>query len=168
MDVSFAALKVARLLAQDGRVVLVGLGPTDGAISAASNEPSAPGLADLADGSASFRDIITKDVASGVHLISSGEAPANRSGILSSPRLPTSFDALAHSYDYLVIAAGAAVGPELEIISAIAPRALLVAEMQQGAKIASATERLIAAGFDEVTVLVETPGGAEALEAAAA
>jgi hypothetical protein len=103
-----------------------------------------------------------------VHLISSGEAPANRSGILLSPRLPTSFDALAHSYDNLVIAAGAAVGPELEIISAIAPRALLVAEMQQGAKIASATERLIAAGFDEVTVLVETPGDAEALEAAAA
>jgi uncharacterized protein involved in exopolysaccharide biosynthesis len=168
MDVSFAALNLARMLVEDGRVVLVGLGPTDAAIRAASNEPSAPGLADLADGSASFRDILTKDVASDLHLISSGQTPADRYEILSSPQLATSFDALARSYDHIVFAAGAAAGPELEIIGLLAPRAVLVAETPHGARTASASTRLIAAGFEDVTVLVEGPDEARTPEAAAA
>jgi uncharacterized protein involved in exopolysaccharide biosynthesis len=168
MDVSFAALNLARMLVEDGRVVLVGLGPADAAIRAASNEPSAPGLADLADGSASFRDIITKDVASGLHLISSGETPADRVGILSSPQLATSFDALARSYDHVVFAAGTIVGPELDVIGVIAPQAVLVAETLHGARTGSASTRLIAAGFEDVTVLVETPDDARTPEAAAA
>lgn len=168
MDVSFAALDLARMLVTDGRVVLVGLDAADAAIRAASNEPSAPGLADLADGSASFRDIITKDVASGLHLISSGQTPTDRVGILSSPQLATSFDALARSYDHVVFAAGAIVGPELEVIGVIAPRAVLVAETLRGARTASASTRLLAAGFEDVTVLVEAPDDARTSEAAAA
>jgi Mrp family chromosome partitioning ATPase len=168
MDVSFAALKLARTLVDDGRVVLVGLGAADAAIRAASNEPSAPGLADLADGSATFGDIITKDVASGLHLISSGEMPADRVGILAAPQLATSFDALARSYDHVVFAAGTVVGPELDIIGVLAPRAVLVAEALHGTRTASASARLIAAGFDDVTVLIEAPNDARSPAAAAA
>jgi uncharacterized protein involved in exopolysaccharide biosynthesis/Mrp family chromosome partitioning ATPase len=168
MDASFAALKLARNLADDSRVVLVGLGPADGAIRAASNEPAALGLAELCLGSASFRDILTKDVASHLHLISSGHTPADRDAILASAQLATVFDALARSYDHIIVAAGTIVGPELETIGQITPRAVLVAETLRDGKTASAGERLIAAGFEEVTVLIDTPDDARTPEAAAA
>ncbi len=69
---SQCAIRLARALAEESRVVLVGLGSGETAIRAVSNEPSADGLAELAHGIASFRDIITKDRLSPLHLISPG------------------------------------------------------------------------------------------------
>ena len=124
MDTSWTALKIARALAANARVVLVGLGSADSAIRATSNEPSASGLAELAAKTASFRDIITKDRQSSLHLISSGQLPTDRGEILVAPNMATSFDALARGYDRVVIAAGAICGPDLEAIAAIAPHAV--------------------------------------------
>jgi succinoglycan biosynthesis transport protein ExoP len=152
-DASWTALKIARALAADARVVLVGFGSADSAIRSASNEPTASGLAELAAKTASFRDIITKDRLSSLHLISSGELPADRGEILVAPNMPTSFDALARGYDRVVIAAGAVFGPDLDAISAIAPCAILVAGTLTEAGTASARERLLDAGFADVTVL---------------
>ena len=153
MDSSWTALKIARALAANARVVLVGLGSADSAIRATSNEPSASGLAELAAKTASFRDIITKDRQSSLHLISSGQLPTDRGEILVAPNMATSFDALARGYDRVVIAAGAIFGPDLEAISAIAPHAILVAGTLTDAGTASARERLLDAGFADVTVL---------------
>jgi succinoglycan biosynthesis transport protein ExoP len=153
MDTSWTALKIARALAADSRVVLVGLGPADAAIRATSSEPSANGLAELAAKTASFRDIITKDKQSSLHLISSGHMPTDRSAILVAPSMTTNFDALARGYDRVVVAAGAIVGPELEEISAIAPHAILVAGTLTEAGTAAARERLLGAGFADVTLL---------------
>ena len=61
MDTSWTAIKLARALAENTASVLVGLGSTDAAIRAISTDPSAAGLAELAAGTASFGDIITKD-----------------------------------------------------------------------------------------------------------
>src|SRR5579864_1899837 len=102
MDTSWTALKIARALAANSRVVLVGLGSADSAIRASSTEPSASGLAELAARTASFRDIITKDRQSSLHLISSGQQPTDRSEILLAPNMATSFDALARGYDRVV------------------------------------------------------------------
>jgi Mrp family chromosome partitioning ATPase len=153
MDTSWTALKIARALAANARIVLVGLGSADSAIRATSNEPSASGLAELGAKTASFRDIITKDRQSSLHLISSGQLPTDRGEILVAPNMATSFDALARGYDRVVIAAGAIFGPDLEAISAIAPHAILVAGSLTDAGTASARQRLLDAGFADVTVL---------------
>jgi len=167
MDSSWTALKIARSLAMSSRVILLGLGSADAAIRAASSDPSASGLADLASGAASFRDIIAKDRQTNLHLISSGHAPTDRGAILAAPGIATSFEALSRSYDYVVIAAGAIVGPELEIIGSVAPHAVLVAGTMTSAGTAAARDRLIGAGFQEVTVAVEG-GAADAGPTAAA
>ena len=168
IDTSRAALSLARSLAVDARVVLVGLGFVDAAIKAASSEPAASGLAELAAGTASFHDIITKDKHSPLHLISSGRTPTDRIEILSSPGMSVSFDALARSYDYVVIDAGAALGPELDAIGKIATHAVLVAETMSNENAVLARGRLVAAGFDDVTVLVGARTGAYRATAAAA
>jgi succinoglycan biosynthesis transport protein ExoP len=153
MDSSWTALKIARALAANARVVLVGLGSADSAIRATSNEPSASGLAELAAKTASFRDIITKDRQSSLHLISSGQLPTARGEILMAPHMAASFDALARGYDRVIVAAGAIFGPDLEAISAIAPHAIVVAGSLTDAGTASARQRLLDAGFADVTVL---------------
>ena len=66
-----------------------------------------------------------------------------------------SFEALSRSYDFVVVAAGAIVGPDLEAIAAIAPHAVLVAGTLTSAGTAPARERLLDAGFEDVTVVVE-------------
>ncbi len=72
--------------------------------------------------------IITKDRLSPLHLISAGHAPIDRIDLLAAPGMVTNFDALAHSYDHVVVDAGAVAGPEIDRIAEIAPHAVLVAE----------------------------------------
>jgi uncharacterized protein involved in exopolysaccharide biosynthesis len=155
LDASWTALKFARLLEASGRTILVGIGSADAAIRAASFDPNAAGLADLASGEASFRDIITKDRKTSVHLISSGRTPADRGEVLAEPVVAPSFEALSRSYDFVVVAAGTIVDPELEAIAAVAPYAVLVADTPTNAGTAAARERLMGAGFEDVTVVAE-------------
>ncbi len=167
MDTGKIAIKLARSLAEDSRVVLVGLGFADEAVKAISGDPAAAGLAELAAGTASFADIITKDKLSNLHLIASGRAATDRIAILSAPGLATTFQALARSYDHVVINAGAAWGPEMEALGELAPQAILLTETMN-AVTESARERLLFAGFEDVTILVGARAGASASRAAAA
>lgn len=82
MNTGQSAIKLARALAEELRVILIGLASGETAIRAISNEPSADGLAELAHGLASFRDIITKDRLSPLHLIAPGHASTDRLAIL--------------------------------------------------------------------------------------
>jgi len=152
MDASWTALKFARALGAEDRVIMIGLG-ADAAIRAAASDPSASGLAELADRTASFCNVIVKDRQSGLHLISSGQTPAARNDILMAPGIATSFDALARAYDRVVIAAGATVGADIGEIAAIAPHAILAAGTLTEAGIAATRGRLLRAGFSDVTVL---------------
>jgi polysaccharide biosynthesis transport protein len=165
---SHTALKLGRALAAEASAILVSLSPKDSAIKATAKDPSASGLAELAAGAASFRDVITKDVHSGLHLISSGWVPADRAKILAAPGIPTSFDALARSYRHVIVDAGDIVASELEAIADIAPHAVLVAETQANAATSAARENLLAAGFDDVTDLVGVRADSPAETAAAA
>jgi Mrp family chromosome partitioning ATPase len=167
-NTSQIAIKLARALAQDSRVVLVGLASGDTAIRGISIEPSANGLAELARGVASFANVITKDRLSPLHLISSGLAPLDRIDMLSSPGMATNFDALARSYDHVVVDAGVMVGPEIERLAEMAPQAVLVAETLSSAATNSARERLLASGFGDVAVLAAARGGGLVETAAAA
>ncbi len=168
MSTSQTAIKLARTLADEFRVVLIGLAAGDNAIRGISTEPSANGLAELASGAASFGDIITKDRMSPLHLILPGRTPRDRSDILAVPGMMTSFDALARSYEYVVIDAGDSTGgPALERISAIAPNAVLVVDPQASAATAAARERLLAAGFSDVMLLPGAQAGVAETAAAA-
>ena len=136
------------------RVVLVGLAAGDTAIRGISNEPSAPGLAELAAGAASFGSIITKDKFSPLHLIAAGQGPIDRVGVLAAPGMVTSFNALARAYDHVVVDAGQAAGPEIDRISEIAPNAVLIADVLASSATTSARDRLLASGFGDVQILV--------------
>ncbi len=142
----------------NSRVVLVGLASGERAIRGISNEPSAAGLAELARGAASFGDIITKDRLSPLHLISAGQAPTDRARYSRRAGMVANFDALARSYDHVVVDAGDATGPEVERVAEIAPHAVLVADSLANAATAAARERLLAAGFADVRILVGAYG----------
>ncbi|HUC50441.1 MAG TPA: exopolysaccharide transport family protein [Xanthobacteraceae bacterium] len=165
VNVSQTVVKLARAMAEESRVILVGLASGETAIRAISNEPSAEGLAELAHGLASFRDIITKDRLSPLHLIAPGHASNDRLQILASRSVTIGFDALAHSYDHVIIDAGAAAGAGLDRIAEVAPHAVLIAETAASA--AAARLRLLDAGIVDVTALTGTSIGAADTAAAA-
>jgi uncharacterized protein involved in exopolysaccharide biosynthesis len=167
LDTTRIALKLARSLAENARVILVEIGAGDGEIRAASSEPDASGLAELAAGTATFGDIITKDRQSPLHLISSGRTPADRATLLSAPGTATSFAALARSYQHVIVDAGVVAGAEMQAIGEIAPHAILLAETLRDGLTAAAREQLLAAGFDDVTVLVGARRAASEAAAAA-
>ncbi len=62
------------------------------------------------------------------------------------------FEALAHSYDHVVVDAGAVSGAGIDRIAEIAPHAVLIAETEAGAS--AARDRLLAAGLVDVTTLM--------------
>ena len=148
------AIRFARALARDARVVLVGLGSGDAAIRDISSDPNAPGLAELAAGSASFGDIITKDRASGVNLIASARDGAMRNGLMSVPGMSKNFDALAYSYAHVVIDAGGLRGRNMEAVARIAPHAILLVDTTSSVAATKARDSLMDVGFNNVTLLV--------------
>jgi Mrp family chromosome partitioning ATPase/polyhydroxyalkanoate synthesis regulator phasin len=169
INTSQTAVRLARALAEESRVILVGLASGDTAIRGISREPTAGGLAELARGQASFGTIITKDKLSPLHLIAAGQVADQGQGgwieLLSASGMALNFDALARSYDYVVVDAGTVSGPELAPVAEIAPYAVVAADTTTSPAAASARQTLSAAGFSDVTVL--GPYGSP-LEAAAA
>ena len=101
------AIALARTLAKNKRVVLVDLAFNSPNIDVFSNDPAAPGVADLVRGAASFGDIITRDKFSRLHLVSAGRVEGDANALLGSHMLLSAVDALGQSYDYLVVDAGA-------------------------------------------------------------
>ena len=154
LDTGAVAIRFARALARDARVVLVGLGSGDAAIRDISSDPNAPGLAELAAGSASFGDIITKDRASGLNLIASARDGAMRNGLMSVPGMSKNFDALAYSYAHVVIDAGGLRGRDMEAVARIAPHAILLVDTTSSVAATKARDSLMDVGFNNVTLLV--------------
>jgi hypothetical protein len=74
--------------------------------------------------------------------------------ILGASAIDTAFDALARSYDHVVIDAGPVADLPLDRMAQIAPRAVLVAEASADVNTTAAHERLRAAGFADVTMLM--------------
>src|SRR5262249_61507638 len=134
LDTDGIAIRFARALARDARVVLVALGAGE-AVREISTDPEAPGLASLAAGQASFGGIITRDVASNLNLIAAGRN-ASRGSLLSAPGIMGTFEALTHAYPHLIIDGGALGGPdgekEITAIARIATHALLLVESAAG------------------------------------
>jgi uncharacterized protein involved in exopolysaccharide biosynthesis/Mrp family chromosome partitioning ATPase len=162
-----SAIALARALAKDALVVLVDLALDSPNISIISSDPNAPGIADLVRDQASFGQIITRDRFSRLHLVAVGQVGPDRSVILGSQRVGATLDALARAYDHVVVDAGALPDLPAERFARLAPRAVLVAVDGGNPATAAARDRLLAAGFTEVAVLLGQPRGPEAAVAAA-
>jgi uncharacterized protein involved in exopolysaccharide biosynthesis/Mrp family chromosome partitioning ATPase len=159
---TYAAISLARALSADGNVVLVDLAFNAPNLSVISTEPQAPGMAELLRGQVSFGDIITRDQYSNVHLVATGNVAGDAAGLAAAPMLASAIDALAHSYDFVVIDAGAASDIAVERLPALATRAVLVAIDPANPAARSARERLIASGFPDISLAL---GGADAAAA---
>ncbi len=159
---TYAAITLARALAEGANVVIVDLAFSAPNLSVISTDPSAPGIAELAGGTASFGDVITRDQFSDVHLVAAGNVGTDTAPISSSPMLPTVIEALAHSYDHVVIDAGAASDAAAGRLAPLAARAMLVAADPVSAVTRTVRERLLQAGFSDVLVIA---GGAQAVAA---
>jgi len=159
LDRGGVAIKFARALAREARVVLVGLGSGDGAITEIAAEPYAPGLSELLAGTASFTDIITRDRSSGLNLILSGRTQAGRSSLLKEKSLAQSFTALSAAYAHVVIDVGVLNGGAAEAVADFAPHAILLVETIADEAVVQAHSRLLQAGFAHVTIFIAGPPG---------
>jgi uncharacterized protein involved in exopolysaccharide biosynthesis/Mrp family chromosome partitioning ATPase len=154
---TYAAITLARALAQQSSVALIDLAFSAPNLSVLSTDPNAPGIAELLRGTASFGEVITRDQFSSVHVVATGDAAGEGAALASAPMLPAIVDALLQSYDFVIIDAGAIAETAPEHIAALAGCAVLVTGDVAGAGARNARERMAAAGFGEVAVLV---GGA--------
>jgi len=154
-----AAIKLARVLARHGSVVLVDIAFGQRNLEAISSDPAAPGLAELIHGSASFGDVITRDRHSRVHLVMAGRVGVDAQALIEAPRLSTTFEALAQSYDYLIVDASALPGMAAERFASVAPRAVLIATESDDPLTRRAREQLLRAGFAHVSTLAAPPEG---------
>jgi len=163
------AITLARKLARHGSVVLVDLEFGQPNLAATSSDPTAPGLAELIQGSASFGDVITRDRHSRVHLVMAGRAPSDAQATIETPRLSITLEALAQSYDYLIIDASTLPEMAAERFASVAPRAVLMETESDDPLTVRAREELLRAGFAHVSMLVSASGehAARAAQAAA-
>ena len=170
---TLSAIALARTLAQTSRVVLIDLAFGSPNIDVLSNDPSAPGMAELVRGEASFGDVITRDRATRLHLVAAGQVGNDAEGIFVSQMLWAAIGALAQSYDHLVIDAGAQSETALHGASKtrvnalvpivqVAPWAVLVGGVATAAPALNAlSEELATAGFAHVSVLTGPPPALE-------
>lgn len=151
-SITLSALTLARHLARDARVVVVDLAASSPTIAAVAVDASAPGLAELMQGEASFAQVITRDKLSRLHLVMAGRPGFDRS-LLQSPRVTLAIDALLRAYDHVLLDAGGASDLPAELLTADA-RAVVVpdASMAQDARTLMC-EQLRAVGFSDVTML---------------
>jgi len=103
MGTTLAAISLARALVRQGRVILVDLALESPNLSVIASDANTPGLSELVQGSASFGEIITRDRYSRVHIITAGGSKGDSGAIFNSQRLSITLEALARSYDYVVV-----------------------------------------------------------------
>jgi hypothetical protein len=110
LDCAAFGSQLARSLAHEGRTILVVFGAGGG---------GCPGLSELIDGSASFSEAIHREAGSRLHILPSGHGRA-----APGSGLDVVLDALADTYDYLVLSATDEDAETLRRLSImVAPRA---------------------------------------------
>jgi uncharacterized protein involved in exopolysaccharide biosynthesis/Mrp family chromosome partitioning ATPase len=159
MGTTQASITLARTLVKQARVVLVDLALDAPNLSAIVTDPNAPGISELVLGSASFGQIITRDRHSRVHVIMAGQPTRDSTAVFNAARLTITLEALARSYDYVIVDAGSMYDAPTERFAQLTPRAVLVADERDDQTTTSACDQLLAVGFANVSVLVNPPQG---------
>jgi LmbE family N-acetylglucosaminyl deacetylase/Mrp family chromosome partitioning ATPase len=153
---TLTALALARVLAREARVVLVELPQAMPKLASLTVEDSTFGLAELVRGTTSFDQVISRDRASGLHIITAGWVGPDRRSLLAFDRLKLLLEALALSYDQVIIDAGAVSEPAVDAWVRLADRVVLLG-VASGEATRAANNTLIAAGFKDVTMLNAAP-----------
>ena len=162
-SITLTALTLARLMARNARVVVADLSASSPTISAVSVDPTAPGLAELMLGEASFSQVITKDRLSRVHLVSAGRPGSDRT-LLQSPRLALAIDALLRVYDHVLLDAGLAADLPAELLTTQA-RAVVVPDASMTSDARSLMcDQLKAVGFSDVAMLSKPARPSDAVD----
>jgi tyrosine-protein kinase Etk/Wzc len=156
-----AAVALARDLAMGARVILIDLSLDHPGVTAITTDPRAPGLADLARGTATFGQIITRDRFSRLQVIAAGRVGDDAMSIYKSERIATGLEALTRAYDHVIIDGGAVQSILSERIARLAPCAVLVAGGVEASKVNAVREHLAQAGFSDIAVFT---GEAPALD----
>ena len=151
------AIALAHSLALEGRVVLVDLAFDSPSLATISTDPGAAGMADLINGSASFRHIIARDRSSRVHVIAAGQVGPDTAALRSSDRLTIAMNALSRTYDHVVVDAGELSQIPVERFAKLAPHAVLVTTGVADDTAGASRDRLLAAGFADVTLFANQP-----------
>jgi exopolysaccharide transport family protein len=144
------AVALARNLATGARVVLVDLALEHPQLATISTDPRAPGIAELARGAATFAQIITRDRFSRAQVIAAGRVGSEAAAIYKSERIAIGLDALARTYDHVVIEAGAVQSILSERIARLAPCAVLVTTGVSTTKADAVRTHLAQAGFTDI------------------
>ncbi|EJW09532.1 lipopolysaccharide biosynthesis [Rhodovulum sp. PH10] len=152
-----AAVAVARLLARDSLVVLVRLGADPVDPAAALPGGDGPGLTEMVRGEATFGEIIARDKASRAHIVPRGTGEADTGALVGSLRFVTMVDALARTYDHVVIEAGACAEAAADQMAEMAPAGVLVVPEATDPAVGTAREKLAEAGYDTPILLVGAP-----------
>jgi LmbE family N-acetylglucosaminyl deacetylase/Mrp family chromosome partitioning ATPase len=148
---TLTALALARVLARDARVVLVELPQAMPKLSNLTPEGSALGIAELVRGTTSFDQVISRDRGSALHIITAGSVGSDCRKLLAAARLQVLLEALALSYDQVVIDAGAVSEPLVDSWVRLADRVVLLGASAEATK--AANNILSAAGFKEIVLL---------------
>ena len=150
---TYAAITLARSLAEGASVVLVDLAFGAPNLSVISTDPNAPGVAELVRGQVNFGDIISRDQYSQVHVVATGNVGNDAAALAASPYLSTIVEALAQSYNYVVIDAGSVADAPVEYFARLAQRSVLVTADPADVQTRSARERMATAGYGDVVLL---------------
>jgi LmbE family N-acetylglucosaminyl deacetylase/Mrp family chromosome partitioning ATPase len=149
---TLTALALARVLARDARVVLVELPQAMPKLSSSTLERSAFGVAELVRATASFDQVISRDRGSALHIIAAGRVGPDRRNLLIAERLNVLLEALARSYDQVVIDAGVVSEPVVDSWVRLADRVVLLG-VASGKATNAAANILSTAGFKDIMVL---------------
>lgn len=150
---TYAAITLARALAEGATVVLVDFAFGAPNLSVISTDPNAVGIAELVRGQAGFGDIITRDQYSQVHIVATGNVGNDAAALTASPYLSTIIDALAQSYNFVVIDVGSVADAPVEYFARLAQRSVLVAADPVAPQTRSARERMAMSGYGDVMLL---------------
>ncbi|MEX0590966.1 MAG: exopolysaccharide transport family protein [Xanthobacteraceae bacterium] len=156
------AIELAREIARDGKRVLlldldVGAAPAGRLVA----DPRVPGLADLLFGVATFSEVIQRDRASRIHVITVGRGIRDTAALLAGEKLSIVLGALSQTYEHVIVAA-----PALALIPGAArlarfSRGLLLVAVEGGEGVgAAASDALAAKGFANVAVVSLAPEAA--------
>ena len=97
-----------------------------------------------------------------MHLVATGNIGNDGAALAASPMLATVIEALVQSYNHVVIDVGSAADVAVERFAPLAQRAVLVAADPANPATRAARDRLMMAGFADVTLLA---GAAQAAAA---
>jgi polysaccharide biosynthesis transport protein len=148
------AVELARLLAANGRVVLVDLALGAPGLAAWAVDAGAPGITQLVCGRASIGQAITRDRGSNVHIVPAGRIEGEEAGaVLRSDRLRMALDALAYAYDYLVMDVGDAAETTLKRVVNRASVGVLVVTTRSKSDAGLVHLRLTRAGLADVMIV---------------